>query len=338
MLENLGLRVISEVPYEVRPAGDDKPVFVHDFALVCPADAIDVAKDRPRFEDAFARLWAGEMENDGFNRLVLGAGLDWRQVTVLRLYAKALRQAGSAFSQAYMEDTLARHPMIASSLVRLFERRFDPAGAATGAQDSARLAAKIEADLDAVTNLDEDRILRSYLQLIAKSLRTNYFQRAKSGAPKPYLSVKLASHELDLLPLPRPLYEIFVYSPRTEGVHLRGGKVARGGIRWSDRKEDFRTEILGLMKAQMVKNAVIVPTGSKGGFVIKRPPASRDALLAEAIECYKTLLRGLLDLTDDIVGGAIVAPRGVVRHDGDDPYLVVAADKGTASFSDIANG
>ncbi|HUH85601.1 MAG TPA: NAD-glutamate dehydrogenase domain-containing protein, partial [Stellaceae bacterium] len=244
---------------------------------------------------------------------------------------------GSAYSQAYMEDALAAHPGIAAGLLTLFERRFDPALEGDRDTEETRAAVAVEHALDRVQGLDEDRILRSYLLLIRKSLRTNYFQRLPWGEPKPYLSVKLASHEIELLPLPRPLYEIYVLSPRVEGVHLRAGKVARGGIRWSDRKEDFRTEILGLMKAQMVKNAVIVPTGSKGGFVLKRPPAGRDAYHAEGVECYKTLLRGLLDLTDNIVGGAIVPPADVVRHDGDDPYLVVAADKGTATFSDIAN-
>ncbi len=342
MLENLGLKVISEEPYRVTPAGDPAPMAIQDFALMSRVGAIDVARDRERFEAAFARLWAGEMESDGFNRLILAAGLDWRQVTVLRLYAKALRQAGSAFSQAYMEDTFAAHPEIAAKLVRLFQRRFNPKRPEVAKDRSDRLAKEIEQDLDAVTNLDEDRIIRSFLTLIRKSLRTNYFQCLPSGAPKPYLSVKLASHEIDLLPLPRPLYEIFVYGPRMEGVHLRGGKVARGGIRWSDRKEDFRTEILGLMKAQMVKNAVIVPVGSKGGFVVKRPPPAsapggREALMKEVVACYQTLMRGLLDITDNIVGDKIVPPERVVRHDDDDPYLVVAADKGTATFSDIAN-
>jgi glutamate dehydrogenase len=343
ILEDLGLKVISEEPYRVTPAGDAVPMAMQDFALESRSGAIDVARDRQRFEEAFARLWAGEMESDGFNRLILGACLDWRQVTVLRLYAKVLRQAGSAFSQAYMEDTFAAHPEIAAKLVRLFQRRFNPQRAEVAQERSERLATEIERDLDAVTNLDEDRILRSFLTLIRKSLRTNYFQRLPNGATKPYLSVKLASHEIDLLPLPRPLYEVFVYGPRMEGVHLRGGKVARGGIRWSDRKEDFRTEILGLMKAQMVKNAVIVPVGSKGGFVVKRPPpvsapGGREALMKEVVECYKTLMRGLLDVTDNIVGDKIVPPPSVVRHDDDDPYLVVAADKGTATFSDIANG
>ncbi len=336
VLEHLGLKVVAEVPYTLTPAAGPS-LSMQDFSLVAAAGEVEVARERARFEAAFLAIWSGAMESDGLNRLVLAAGLDWRQVTVLRLYSKVLRQVGSAYSQAYMEDALAGHPAIAADLVRLFERRFDPAGDDQRDTEETRAAMAVEQALDAVQGLDEDRILRSFLLLVRKSLRSNYFQRLPGGAPKPYLAVKLASREIELLPLPRPLTEIYVLSPRMEGVHLRGGKVARGGIRWSDRKEDFRTEILGLMKAQMVKNAVIVPTGSKGGFVLKRPPAARDALQAEGVEGYKTLLRGLLDLTDNIVGGAIVPPPQVVRHDGDDPYLVVAADKGTASFSDIAN-
>ena len=272
---------------------------------------------------------------------MLAGGLSFRQVTVLRLYAKLLRQAGTTFSQAYMEDTLGAHPDVAARLVRLFEIRFDPAAADPSLAALGEVQA-IDHALDAVTSLDEDRILRSYLALILKTVRTNYFQQLPSGEPKPYLAVKLASSEIDLLPQPRPLFEIYVYSPRMEGVHMRAGRVARGGIRWSDRKEDFRTEILGLMKAQTVKNAVIVPVGSKGGFVVKRPPDLRDQLAAEAVECYKILIRGLLDLTDNIAaegadGHRIVPPPRVVRYDVDDPYLVVAADKGTATFSDYAN-
>jgi glutamate dehydrogenase len=336
VLEHLGLKVIAEIPYVVAPA-EGPPLSMQDFSLIATAGEVDVTRDRARFEAAFLSIWSGAMESDGLNRLVLAAGLDWRQVTVLRLYTKVLRQAGSAYSQAYMEDALVAHPVLTADLVRLFERRFDPAGEDRRDVEETRAAVAVERALDAVQGLDEDRILRSFLLLVRKSLRTNYFQRLPDGGPKPYLSVKLGSREIELFPLPRPLAEIYVLSPRMEGVHLRGGKVARGGIRWSDRREDFRTEILGLMKAQMVKNAVIVPTGSKGGFVLKRPPAARDALLAEGVECYKTLLRGMLDLTDNILGGGIVPPRDVVRHDGDDPYLVVAADKGTASFSDIAN-
>jgi glutamate dehydrogenase len=331
MLENMGLRVLAEVPHALRPDGRPEPMWLHDFALE-PRSPVDVPALRPRFEEAFAKVWAGEMESDGLNRLVLLAGLGWRQVVILRTYAKVLRQAGATFSQSYMEDALAAHPRIAAALARLFERRFDPAREERHDLECNGIVQEIDHALDAVTNLDEDRILRSFLLLVQKTLRTNYFLE------KPYLSVKLLSRELELLPAPRPLYEIYVYSPRVEGVHLRGGKVARGGIRWSDRKEDFRTEILGLLKAQMVKNAVIVPVGSKGGFVVKRPPAQREAFLAEGIECYKTLVRGLLDITDNFVGTKVVPPKDVVRRDDDDPYLVVAADKGTATFSDIANG
>ena len=247
-----------------------------------------------RFEEALVALWTGAVENDGFNRLVLAAGLSARQVTVFRLYSKFLRQAGSAFSQAYMEDALSGHPEIAPRLVRLFEIRFDPARTGDPSLSIMGEVQAIDHALDKVASLDEDRILRSFLTLVLKTVRTNYFQRLPSGEPKPYLAVKLASSEIDLMPMPRPLFEIYVYSPRVEAVHMRAGRVARGGIRWSDRKEDFRTEILGLMKAQTVKNAVIVPVGSKGGFVIKQPPASTDKLGAEAVECYKTLIRGLL--------------------------------------------
>ncbi|HXQ52008.1 MAG TPA: NAD-glutamate dehydrogenase domain-containing protein [Stellaceae bacterium] len=338
MLEHMGLKVMAEVPYEVRESESPEPLWMQDFSLLAPAGEVDVGRLKPRFEDAFSRIWGGAMESDGFNRLILLAGLDWRQVTVLRLYAKVMRQAGSTFSQAYMEDALAHHPGIAAKLMRLFEARFDPARANAAKDAADALAKEIEADLDQVTSLDEDRIIRGFLVLISRSLRTNHYQRQPDGAPKPYLSVKLASREIDLFPLPRPLCEIYVHGARMEGVHLRGGKVARGGIRWSDRKEDFRTEILGLMKAQMVKNAVIVPTGSKGGFVVKRPPATREALQAEVVACYTTLMQGMLDITDTIAGDALVPPKHVVRHDGDDPYLVVAADKGTATFSDIANG
>jgi len=342
ILENLGLRVVAEEPFRIDNL-DGAAVWIHEFqlggvALLSTASAVV----RARFEEALVAIWTGRVDSDGFNRLVLAAGLAARQITVLRLYAKVLRQAGFAFSQAYMEDSLSGHPEIARRLLQLFEIRFDPTRAG---DPSLAVIAEIQAidhALDAVESLDEDRILRSFLTLVLKSVRTNYYQQVPSGEAKPYLAVKLASSEIDLMPLPRPLFEIYVYSPRVEGVHMRAGRVARGGIRWSDRKEDFRTEILGLMKAQTVKNAVIVPVGSKGGFVIKQPPAAADKLRAEAVECYKTLIRGLLDLTDNIVAETseehrVVPPPGVVRYDGDDPYLVVAADKGTATFSDFAN-
>jgi glutamate dehydrogenase len=341
MLENLGLRVVAEEPFRV-DCTDATTVWVHEFELsgvALLASASPVIRER--FEEALVSVWTGRVENDGLNRLVLAAGLSARQVTMLRLYAKFLRQAGTTFSQAYMEEALGSHPGIARRLVQLFEARFDPDRTASPLTAIAEIQA-IDHSLDAVDSLDEDRILRTFLTLILRTVRTNYYQRLASGEAKPYLAVKLASSEIDLLPLPRPLFEIYVYSPRVEAVHMRAGKVARGGIRWSDRKEDFRTEILGLMKAQTVKNAVIVPVGSKGGFVIKQPPESRDMLASEAVECYKILIRGLLDLTDNVVAEGkgnrrIVPPPNVVRHDGDDPYLVVAADKGTATFSDFAN-
>src|SRR5205085_1472793 len=259
-----------------------------------------------------------------------------------RLYAKVLRQIGTAFSQAYMEDALGGHAEIACRLVRLFEIRFDPGRKGDPSLSTMAEVQAIDHALDTVESLDEDQILRGFLTLILRTVRTNYYQRLPSGDVKPYLAVKLASSEITLMPQPRPLFEIYVYSPRVEGVHMRAGKVARGGIRWSDRKEDFRTEILGLMKAQTVKNVVIVPVGSKGGFVVKQPPDARDTLGAEAVECYKMLIRSLLDLTDNIVSqgpelNRVVPPPQVVRHDEDDPYLVVAADKGTATFSDFAN-
>ncbi|WP_448190284.1 NAD-glutamate dehydrogenase [Azospirillum sp. sgz301742] len=338
MLEHMDLKVITEQPFEVAVAGRPAPVWIHDFALRTLTGApVDVAVAKEAFQNAFGAVWDGRMEDDGFNRLVLRAGLSAREVTVLRAYAKYLRQARFAFTQDTVEATLAAHPETARLVVRLFQARFDPAKPG----DEAAILADIEAALDAVTNLDEDRILRRFVNLVRVTLRTNAYQKGADGQPKSYLSFKLDSMAIDELPLPRPWVEVFVYSPRMEGVHLRGGKVARGGIRWSDRREDFRTEILGLMKAQMVKNTVIVPVGSKGGFVVKRPPpasAGREAALAEGVECYKTLMRGLLDITDNLAAdGSVVPPSDVVRHDGDDPYLVVAADKGTATFSDIAN-
>jgi glutamate dehydrogenase len=335
MLENMGVTVIDEHPYDVRAPGRDR-VWIYDFGLqVGSAEALSRDKYRVAFQDALAQVWRGAVENDGFNRLGLLAGLTWRDVVILRAASKYLRQAGSTFSPGYMEATLAGHPDVARQLVELFEARLDPARQGAADSETRRLVAAIESALDAVDSLDEDRILRSFLRVIGAILRTNFYQ----AGPPDYLSFKLDPSQIPELPLPRPAFEIFVYSPRTEGIHLRGGKVARGGIRWSDRREDFRTEILGLMKAQTVKNVVIVPVGAKGGFVVKRPPSGGDraALMAEVVACYQTLIHGLLDLTDNLVDGRIVAPADTVRHDGDDHYLVVAADKGTATFSDIAN-
>ena len=314
-------------------------MWMYDLGLVYTGEGeLDTEHVKALFQDAFAQAWRDDIETDGFNRLVLRAQLSGREIAVLRAYSKYLRQIGSLFSQTYMEQSLTSHPRIARILLDLFHTRFDPT-VDKDAHAEARLIAKIEHALDAVPSLDEDRILRSFLHLIRATLRTNFFQRGAEQQPKPYLSFKLDPTMIPDLPLPLPLFEIFVYSPRMEGVHLRGARVARGGIRWSDRREDFRTEILGLMKAQTVKNAVIVPLGAKGGFVVKLPPTGtdREALLAEAIACYQTLIRGMLDLTDNLVAGRVVPPSDVVRYDGDDPYLVVAADKGTATFSDIAN-
>jgi glutamate dehydrogenase len=339
-LENLGLRVINERPYRVRIGPQRREsLWIHDL-MVEDRDGteIDLAGIRDIFEEAFERIWYGDAEDDGFNRLVIRAGLGWRQVALLRAVSRYLRQTGIPFSQDYMQDTLAENAEIAADLFRYFEARFDPAG--TADHDVVTARTKILDALDSVKSLDQDRILRRFVNIVDSMLRTNYFQHLDDGTPKPQLSFKLDSRAVDGLPLPRPFVEIFVYSPRVEGVHLRGGKVARGGIRWSDRREDFRTEVLGLMKAQMVKNAVIVPVGAKGGFVLKRPPAygGRAALHDEGVACYKSFIAGLLDLTDNRVGSAVVPPLALRRYDDDDPYLVVAADKGTATFSDIANG
>ena len=341
MLENMGLKVLEEIPFGVKPKGVEARIWIQAFSMRQKAGGqVQVSRVKRAFHDAFRRVWAGEAENDGFNRLILGAGLVWREVVILRAYAKYLRQTGFTFSQTYIEDALADHPEIAKRLVRLFFTRFDPADRNDAEIRANGIAVEIEHALDAVTNLDQDRILRRFVNLIRSTLRTNFFQPGAGGQPKSYVSFKLDSQKVEELPLPRPLVEIWVYSPRVEAVHLRGGRVARGGIRWSDRREDFRTEVLGLMKAQMVKNAVIVPVGSKGGFFVKDPPTEggREAFLAEGVECYRTFMRGLLDITDNAVGGKITPPKDVARLDQDDPYLVVAADKGTATFSDIANG
>ena len=341
MLENFGLRVIAERPYELAWP-DGGTAWIQDFELEHrEGGAIDIPRIDTRFKEALTAGWKAEAENDGFNRLLFSADLSAREILVLRAYCRYLLQTGVPFSQAYMERTLEANATVASALIRLFEARFDPAkahGTRTAEQAAAQLVARIRSALDAVTSLDEDRILRAYLKLVLATLRTNFYRRDPAGAPLPYLSFKLDPAALPDLPLPRPKYEIFVYSPRVEGVHLRMGDVARGGIRWSDRREDFRTEVLGLMKAQNVKNTLIVPMGAKGGFVPKHlPQGGREEIQAEVIACYKTFIRGLLDLTDNIVAGHIAPPPQVVRHDRDDPYLVVAADKGTATFSDTAN-
>jgi glutamate dehydrogenase len=338
LLENMGLRVITESPYRIELPGGEV-IWIQDFDLQCaPLELPDVAEVREIFQEAFARAWRAEAESDRFNRLVLAARLDWRQAALLRAYCRYLLQTGLPFSQAYMEEVLNHHPQIARLIIEEFGARFDPATPAAARANEASIDA-MEQALDAVVSADEDRILRAFLAVLRATLRTNYFQTGAGGEPKTFVSFKLDPTKIPDLPEPRPLFEIFVYSPRVEGVHLRSGKVARGGLRWSDRREDFRTEVLGLMKAQKVKNTVIVPTGAKGGFVPKRLPAGdRDEIQREGIACYQTFIRGLLDITDNIVDGRVVPPKRVVRVDEDDPYLVVAADKGTATFSDIANG
>jgi glutamate dehydrogenase len=384
MMENMGLRVISEHPYRI--VVEDQPAYIQDFEVEVANPQLDVSSLDQNFEEAFAQIWRGNAENDGFNRLILAAGLSWRQVAMLRAYNKYLQQVGVPFSQQYVEQTLARYPLLARLLVELFEARFDPntgseskteikqgmqrfereLATLTASDVAARTSLEqvVEARggsrerqvettravllglMDRVSSLDEDRILRSFIGVIEATLRTSYYMQRKDGlrvdgGPADYISYKLDSSRVPDLPKPRPYREIWVCGPRVEGVHLRFGPVARGGLRWSDRREDFRTEVLGLVKAQMVKNTVIVPVGSKGGFFCKQlpnPAVDRDAWFNEGVACYKRFINGLLDITDNLVDGKVVHPVDVVRHDGDDPYLVVAADKGTATFSDIANG
>ncbi|MDH3280034.1 MAG: NAD-glutamate dehydrogenase [Gammaproteobacteria bacterium] len=335
ILENMGLRVIAERPYRIRPAGR-KMIWMHDFKMQhAGAGALDPELVTDRFKDAFVQVWEGHTDNDGFNRLVLSAGLNWRQARLLRACCRYLLQLGVPFSQAYMETTLASNSAITALWVEYFEQRFDPASRADRESVLAGLEAQLEESINAVTSLDEDRILRLYVSVARATLRTNYFQNRGSNC----LVFKLKPRDIAAAPQPRPEFEIFVFSSRVEGVHLRGGKVARGGIRWSDRLEDYRTEILGLMKTQMVKNAVIVPVGAKGGFIAKKLPSDgvRDALRQEVESCYRLFIQALLDVTDNLADGATVHPEDMIHYDDDDPYLVVAADKGTATFSDIAN-
>ena len=383
MLENLGLHIVSERPYEL-VLSDEERIWIQDFDMMPGVQRELVLESlRDRFQQAFERTLRGDTDSDGFNQLVIASRMDWRQVKVLRAYCKYLLQTGIPFSANYMSETLARHPAIASLLIELFEARFDPdreisnrrrAGQAReqlrrrfealvdgslerdkafadyleelvdarGANRETQVTAIRRAfrrALESVSSLDEDRILFAFHEVIGATLRTNYYQPDLDGKPKHYISFKLDSQALPDLPLPRPFREIWVYSPRFEGIHLRGGMIARGGLRWSDRREDFRTEVLGLMKAQNVKNTMIVPVGAKGGFVLKRPPAEggRDALHAEGVACYSSFINGLLDITDNLDKNDVLPPDRVVRQDGDDPYLVVAADKGTATFSDTAN-
>ncbi|WP_299495159.1 NAD-glutamate dehydrogenase [uncultured Shewanella sp.] len=337
MLENFGLRVINERPYEVITA-DGATYWILDFLMTAQAVASEnLADSQDRFQTALAQVWNKKLEDDGFNRLVLSTGLTGREVSVLRAYAKYMRQIDSTFSQAYIEETFSRYPQIADLLVKMYIRKFNPK---LKTRTVNKFVEQIDLRLNDVSSLDDDRIIHRYLDLINATNRTNFYQVTEQGGVKPYISFKFAPDQIPEMPRPLPKYEIFVYSPRVEGVHLRGGKVARGGLRWSDRREDFRTEVLGLVKAQQVKNTVIVPVGAKGGFVCKQLPTEggREAFFAEGQACYKLFIRGLLDISDNIINGEIVPPSNVVRHDEDDAYLVVAADKGTATFSDIANG
>jgi glutamate dehydrogenase len=384
MLENLGLHIVNERPYELRMPRDQR-LWIQDFDMIPAVDReLDLDVIRGLFQEAFERTLRGDAESDGFNRLVIAAQMNWRQVKVIRAYCKYLLQTGVPFSINYMADTLARHPAIARLLVELFEAFFDPsreeesdfrkelASKRLGRRFGVLLKDELARDrvlldfiselvaargknrellitaikrafrraLESVSSLDEDRILFAFYGVIRVTLRTNYFQAGADGSAKEYISFKLDSKALPELPRPRPFREIWVYSPRVEGIHLRGGKIARGGLRWSDRREDFRTEVLGLMKAQSVKNTMIVPVGAKGGFFVKRMPETggRDAVMAEVIDCYSLFINGLLDITDNLDKDNIIPPADVFRRDEDDPYLVVAADKGTATFSDTANG
>ncbi len=382
MLENLGMRIVSERPYELR-LGEGHRVWIQDFDMRPPeGDQIRLDLIRQNFQEAFEQTWRRHCENDGFNRLILRAHLNWRQVVLLRACCKYLLQTGIPYSQAYMEKTLAAWPLVARLLVEYFETRFDPERANWAKNRSSSAARRLESQcralyedyadevlkelldellhnieekpsddnalpvrktilraIDSVSSADQDRILRGFYDLVRSMLRTNFYQDDMRGERHEYLSFKLDSALVPDLPRPRPFREIWVYSPRVEGIHLRGGMVARGGLRWSDRREDFRTEVLGLMRAQSVKNTMIVPVGAKGGFVVKQPPEGddRDALMAEVVYCYRSFIHGLLDITDNLDGESVIPPRRVICHDDPDPYLVVAADKGTATFSDIAN-
>jgi glutamate dehydrogenase len=340
VLENMGFRVVDERTYHIE-ARDRTGIWLHDMLLTrADGGMIDLDAGGARLETAFLMVMQGAAENDGYNALTLHGGLAWRDVALIRALSRFLRQVRVPYSQDYMWATLVKHPGIAAGIVELFHARFDPRTEPGRSEKQSAIGARLEEELQKVESLDEDRILRRFINAVQSAIRTNFYQTNEDGQPKALISVKFESRKIADLPLPRPLYEIFVYSPRVEGVHMRFGRVARGGIRWSDRPQDFRTEILGLVKAQQVKNAVIVPVGAKGGFVPKLMPkgAARDVVQVEGVATYKLFISSLLEITDNIgPDGKIIPPANVVRHEGDDPYLVVAADKGTATFSDIAN-
>ncbi len=338
LLENMGFAALNERTYQINPT--DRPtVFLYDMTLQANSGAVDLAALGTKLTDCFLAIWQGRAENDGYNSLILNGGLAWRDIALLRTISRYLRQARIPFSQDYMWSTLNRYSAIAGELVALFHARFDPAHADPVAEEAS--FQRFLSALDGVVSLDDDRILRRFANVIKSSVRTNFYQVDEEGAPERVISIKINSRQVEELPEPRPFREIFVYSPEVEGVHLRFGKVARGGLRWSDRAQDFRTEVLGLVKAQQVKNAVIVPVGSKGGFYPKQlpdPAAGREAWFEAGRDAYKIFISSLLDITDNLDGDTVVPPKNVLRHEPDDPYLVVAADKGTATFSDTANG
>ncbi|MDH5721836.1 MAG: NAD-glutamate dehydrogenase [Alphaproteobacteria bacterium] len=341
ILENMGLRVIAELPFEIRPNGGERAVWIHDFLLETSEveGGVDIDEVKKDFESAFIQIWNNMVENDTLNRLTLSAKINWHEIMVLRSYVRYMRQLRFPFSSSYIEKALTDHPEISHMIIDLFKGLLDPKkNTENKLQTFEKLAAPVLEELENVVSSDQDRILRMMVGLVQATLRTNYYQCTWDGSDQPYLSLKFDSSMVPDMPDPRPFREIFVYSTRVEAVHLRGDMIARGGLRWSDRHEDFRTEVLGLMKAQMVKNAVIVPMGAKGGFIVKTPTDSREEFFKEGVECYKTFIRAMLDITDNQKGSKIIPPENVVRRDGDDPYLVVAADKGTATFSDIANG
>lgn len=344
VIENHGLRVVDERTYKITPGNRPEPVWLHDMTIeTSDGQPIEINPEfSHRLEASIMAVVTDRAESDGYNGLILRTALSWREVSTIRALSRYLHQIRAPFTQDYMWETLRKNAAITATLVALFQTRLDPRLVLTDAERSARetaLLAEFEEQLKSVASLDEDRILRRFANLVQATVRTNLWQTGEDGHPRPVISFKFEARRIDDLPAPRPLYEIFVYSPRVEGIHLRFGKVARGGLRWSDRPQDFRTEILGLVKAQQVKNAVIVPVGAKGGFVPKRlpPPSNRDAWLAEGTEAYRIFVRSLLELTDNLDGDIVVPPESTVRYDGDDPYLVVAADKGTATFSDVAN-
>ena len=340
ILENMGLRVISELPFEVKLGDDDGSVWIHDFLLeTSEIDDFVVIQDvKGKFEAAFVKIWSGDIDNDGLNRLVLSAETDWHEITIVRAYVHYMKQLRFPFSTAYIEKVLTDNATTSRLLIDMFKAVHNPENGKKSKDLQAVCIKNIERALSMVDSSDHDRVLRAVMELINATVRTNHFQRQNDGSPKSYLSLKFDCSQISDMPAPKPFREIFVSSPRVEAIHLRGDKIARGGLRWSDRHEDYRTEVLGLMKAQMVKNSVIVPMGSKGGFVVKTETDSREDFIKEGIECYKIFIRGMLDITDNRSGDKIIPPKNVVRCDGDDPYLVVAADKGTATFSDIANG